>query len=306
MKSEFFSIPRLIRNHQEIPHYGEDIVCFANTAAKMYYPTHCLYLTPNVQVLLIEKGEAELVLNGKELCVRGKALFLHGANYLSEVMKLSEDIRFYTLSLSENIRTTDSYLLQITAKVYSRLRETGSYLFPLTDEEYELLSRSFRSIVELTQSTHSYLFRRLQAQCNCLFLDIAHILQQKLTDKNSIDRKDLLLKRFYELLILHFREEHYIAFYARQLCITEQYLSRIVKGKTTRTVNQVISELLIIEAQRLLVENKLPIKQISELLSFNDTTNFSSFFKRHLGMTPSEYCKNCIKAELPEPSLLSI
>ena len=275
----------------------DDIVCLESTWAKLYYPIGCPYLNPNIRVLLIKEGEAALVLNGKEIHIHGKALFLHGANYLSEHTFFSGNIHFHTLLLSENIRTSDSYLLQITAKIYSRLRETDSYLFPLTDEEYDLLYCNLRSITEILNSTHSYEFRRLQAQCNCLFLDIAHVLHRQLTDKNKIDRKDLLLKKFYELAILHFRSEHYISFYARELCITEQYLSRIVKLKTTRTVSEVISELLIIEAQRHLIENKMPIKLIAEALSFNDTTNFCSFFKRHTGMTPGEYYQKCMKAE---------
>ena len=82
-----------------------------------------------------------------------------------------------------------------------------------------------------------------------------------------------------------------MAFYARQLAISEQYLSRIVRTGTGKTVNGIISELLLMEARTLLGNRSLAVSDVAVRLNFSDTSAFCKFFRRNAGETPLGFRK---------------
>jgi len=94
---------------------------------------------------------------------------------------------------------------------------------------------------------------------------------------------------FNRLLPRHFVEHHDIGFYADRLHITPDYLSRIVKQVTGRTVIDYINQMLLMEASFLLRTSELSISQIGQRLHFADAPSFTRFFTRLRGMTPREY-----------------
>ncbi|MBR7065700.1 MAG: AraC family transcriptional regulator, partial [Prevotella sp.] len=96
---------------------------------------------------------------------------------------------------------------------------------------------------------------------------------------------------FMRILPHHFAEHHDIGFYASQLHITGDYLSRIVRRVSGRTVLDYINQLLVMEASYLLSTTSLSVAQIAERLHFADTPSFSKFFLRLKHQTPREYRK---------------
>ena len=79
--------------------------------------------------------------------------------------------------------------------------------------------------------------------------------------------------------------------YAHHLAIHVNYLNRMVKTATGKTTSFHIAERLIKEASELLNQTDWQISEIAYALGFNHTNYFSSFFKKHLGITPKEYRK---------------
>lgn len=276
-------------------HYQKDIAYFESRNEHLYYPLHTPYLDFSARVMLVHSGSSSMMVNGNSIQLTSHSLLLQSANYLVEHLSFSDDFRACSLQISEEMRASDAFLSQITSKVFSILHETGSCTLSLMQTDYERLKTNMQTIAQLIVSPHRYLYKRIQLQCNCLFLDIADTLSTFQLPANNTSHKDLLFKRFYELAIQHFRQEHFIPFYAQKLCITEQYLSRIVRQKTNRTVNQILSEPLIMNAKLLLMNNELTVKQITEELTFNDPTNFSKFFKKHTGFTPMYYRHSCME-----------
>ena len=71
----------------------------------------------------------------------------------------------------------------------------------------------------------------------------------------------------------------------------EQYLSRIVRTGTGKTVNGIISELLLMEARTLLGNRSLAVSDVAVRLNFSDTSAFCKFFRRNAGETPLGFRK---------------
>lgn len=293
-KYRIFDNSSLLLEHPGTPHYKDDVVCFASGYSARRYPLTGMYFNRELYLILVLRGRSEISLNGEHLSLEAGTLLLHGANYLTDHIYSSEDISFITLSVSEAMLTNDSYLTQITAMLLATMRASHSYTISLTVEETGFVRSQLEALMSLLGSSHSFLFRRVQASCNALFLDIGDILSRKTAVSRRLSPKERVLQEFHALATRHFREQHFIRFYAGRLCISEQYLSRIVRAGTGKSVGEILTRLLVMEARMLLRNVSMPIGGIAAALHFGDASAFTKFFKRNTGITPFEFRENSL------------
>lgn len=75
-----------------------------------------------------------------------------------------------------------------------------------------------------------------------------------------------------------------------QLCgISQSHLMRTFKASTGRQIHKYIAEERLKAAKRLLAEDRLSAREISEQLGFCSPTYFASAFRRMTGLTPSDF-----------------
>lgn len=291
VKSRIFDNKELIKEHPELPHYKDDVVCFKSVYKDRSYPENERYFNRELYMIFILEGRSEILLNGEFIAIETNMLLIHGPNYLTDHLFSSPDIKFITLSISESMRTDDSYLTQITAILLATMRQNKQYTIQLTDYEAGIIRNELEILMHLLNIEHHFLFRRIQALCNALFLDIADFLSRKTIIKKEVSHKDHVLQEFHALVTRHFREEHFVGFYADKLAISVQYLARIVRAGTGKSVNTIINELLIMEARTLLSSTKSTVGEIASRLGFSDAAGFCKFFKRHTAQSPLNYRK---------------
>ncbi len=94
---------------------------------------------------------------------------------------------------------------------------------------------------------------------------------------------------FVALVQDHFREEHGTEFYADRLCITPNYLNKIVRQSLGKSAKTYILDQILDEACRLLKYTTLSISDISAELHFDTATYFVRLFRKYKGRTPLEY-----------------
>lgn len=108
----------------------------------------------------------------------------------------------------------------------------------------------------------------------------------------ELSNREQIIGRFLELLSKHSKERHEVTFYAQELCITPEYLTRILKSFSGKTTNQWIDNALMTEAKIMLRDPQLNIQQIADQLNFSDQSSFGKFFKKNSGKSPLEYRKH--------------
>lgn len=104
-------------------------------------------------------------------------------------------------------------------------------------------------------------------------------------DRQMLDRLETLLQRdkiYHDSAVGR-------AELARELGIGETALSRIVNAGYGKTIPQLLNELRVKDAQRLLKETDVSIQNIFEESGFNSITTFNRVFKELSGDSPSEY-----------------
>lgn len=105
--------------------------------------------------------------------------------------------------------------------------------------------------------------------------------------KFGIDPNDFFLQDLTVLIQTHHKNQHTTSFYADKLFMSIKTLSRKVKNQLNMTVGDLIRVELIKNAKILLKENT--IKTTALELGFREANHFSAYFKKHTGLTPSEY-----------------
>jgi two-component system response regulator YesN len=82
-----------------------------------------------------------------------------------------------------------------------------------------------------------------------------------------------------------------IATYAEAAGISENYLSRLVKKSTGRSVGAWIDIVRIQRAKHLLATSALSVIDVATAVGIEDQSYFSRLFKKETGMTPSSFRK---------------
>lgn len=128
----------------------------------------------------------------------------------------------------------------------------------------------------------------------CVLLSVLYRLsdmyhEQPMRKETSSNRSEEICQTFGHLVIQHYIQERNVTYYAREMGITPAHLSNTVKSVTGKTVMDLISEVVIVDAKAQLKSTNLPIREIAYSLNFPNVSFFGKYFKRLTGMTPIQY-----------------
>ena len=91
------------------------------------------------------------------------------------------------------------------------------------------------------------------------------------------------------MLEAEYRKERSVVYFANRLCISPKHLSMVVKKVSGRTASDWIDEYVVLEAKQMLRTTTLTVQEVSRELNFANQSFFGKYFKKHVGMSPSEY-----------------
>ena len=98
-----------------------------------------------------------------------------------------------------------------------------------------------------------------------------------------------LFQRFVALVHQHCTEQREVAFYADRLCISTRYLSTIIRSVAHSTAKEFIDRSVVLEIKMLLGSTELSVQEIAYRLHFPDQSYLGRFFKKHTGVSPTEF-----------------
>ncbi len=108
--------------------------------------------------------------------------------------------------------------------------------------------------------------------------------------KNVPDHKEpFILQTLKDYIELHFKTKHSASDYAEALNISPKALAKITKSYFNKTLTNLISERIIIEAKRELYLTNKTVKEIAYELGYEDEYYFSRFFKTNADISPQMY-----------------
>jgi AraC family transcriptional activator of pobA len=97
------------------------------------------------------------------------------------------------------------------------------------------------------------------------------------------------LRAFRHLIEAQYLKHWPVERYARRLALSETSLNRLCLRLAGRTGFDMIQQRLVLEARRRLVYSANSVSSIAGELGFKDPAYFSRFFRRHLGVGPTDF-----------------
>lgn len=210
-----------------------------------------------------------------------------------QIMDVSPDFKAKMIVLSKDF--LDGWLDKRTPSMINYLKLVKNPFTQLDEKEMISLLEGIYSLQQkIKDRTHFFQRESLQVCVISILIELGNIFMGKkdgMTNE-SLSRKEELLNKFLELLFVHCKEEHQVAFYADKLCISPQYLSLILKERTGKSASKWIDEVLMTEAKILLKSPNITVQQVANMLNFSDQSTFGKFFKKHQKTSPLEYRKS--------------
>jgi YesN/AraC family two-component response regulator len=102
-------------------------------------------------------------------------------------------------------------------------------------------------------------------------------------------KEPFVLQNLKDAIEKDFKKKHSASDYAEALNISSKALAKITKNYFNKTITELISERIVIEAKRELYLTKKTIKEIAFELGYEDEHYFSRFFKTNADVSPQLY-----------------
>ncbi len=271
--------------------FGNDFnICMGETTLPVSYTQ--TYLPIGI-LGLCQEGSAKVdIYMQEQLLSKGELLVILPGQLVS-IKEKSDDfsIDYFTVSQAL-INEVLSSISRLSPLFFIHMRRKHHYT--LSEDEYYRFSEYYRLIHSWVKPTDDLFQREYIANLLRLFyLDLYHNYKNNLieVDANSDGetRKEKITYDFFLLIMQFFRENREIAFYAQKLHITPKYLTSVVRDISGRPAKDWLVEYSIMEIKTLLKNPALNIQEITVKTNFSNQASLSRFFKKHTGLSPTQY-----------------
>lgn len=247
--------------------------------------------TSGLAIVKCNSGFARIAINSYECELREGISFLLSDILLFQVMEVSDDF---------NVTCCD-FSLAFCNDVYPMLDDNvidvTAYSVPdlYTTEGLKPADLAYQQILLLYDNRdHSYRGRLAKTLLIVYILEIYELTRPFIDTLRvkSTHYDTYIISRFYELV----HENHFtnknVQYYAGLLNISTRYLYKIAMRVLQMTPKELIDYYIIAAAKKLLLTTIMTNQQIADKLNFPDQSAFGQYFKRNVGMSPSEYRKS--------------
>lgn len=157
------------------------------------------------------------------------------------------------------------------------------YFVEVEDREY--VENLFKNIV--SQKSEISLMDKIEQKADILRI-IAYFIRYEDKSRVSVEH-DGQISYIIDYIEKNLCENHTLESLSSKLHFNPSYFVRYFKASTGLTPISYINNLRIRKAQKLLLDEKIPIQDISSMVGFKSLYYFSRYFKKKTGFSPTQY-----------------
>jgi AraC-like DNA-binding protein len=241
-------------------------------------------------LLVCEEGMAVVSVDFKRKPVRKGDIVLIFPDMVFIVNEVSKLFKIRYLKVSSSL--CDEATVALSSQFFDIIYD--SPILHTSPEQRELLAAWEKFLLRITQcQTPKTAYMMLRNHLQNFFIGMEDIVMEEGV-KASIQPASsprLLFIRFCHLIEEHCHSEHDVKYYADKLCITPYYLSKITAKTVNATPKEMIDRQIIMDMKQLLTTTDISIKELAARFHFDTMSYMARFFRRHTGLTPSEFRK---------------
>ena len=237
-------------------------------------------------LLYITKGGGEHTIDFKSYPISRGSFFLMTPGQVHS-WKLSEGTNGYIIFFHPafyRMQAQDSNLL------------TFPFFHSLNANPHTIVNKDQKIVIDFVvdqmlaefMSTSKIDLRILRNYLEIILLKLStNFPMEELTDfTNSVSFK---IRKLEQLIEKHYVKMKQPRQYADLMNLSPSYLNSICKQTLDKTLTDLISDRLILEARRLFSYTDLNVNQVANRLNFSDPSYFIRFFRKHTNLTPEQF-----------------
>ena len=235
---------------------------------------------------IIISGEADINFNLQDRHVTSGTLVYLGPGTIIHPKRFSSDLRIFGIGLFSNFPMPFAQG-QMPSAFNGQVRD---FQLHVSEENIAIATHIMDTIWQTVHTDDDYHRSTVTALVAAQMHHYDHLFHQQADLlASSRSREQTIFDRFLQLVTQHCAEHHQIGYYAKRMCLTERYLSTVVRQTSGTTAKDWIDRALITRIKIELRHTDKSAAQISEEMHFANPSFFSKYFHRLTGMTPKEY-----------------
>lgn len=242
------------------------------------YPLTVPHRLDFYSVIYITQGEGFHVVDSKQYRYRAGSLFLIARHQIHHFV-MNEHSEGYVITFTDNM---------LFRGPHDRLKPAVVTLFEKVNHcPADALQPFFDDLYREYQADHPH----REDLLHCMMRVLAHKILQKHAKPVEMDAivEHSLFDRFRQALEQHFLEYRHVQDYATLLGCSPKKLCLLAKQQTGKSAKALIDDRTLLEAKRLLAYSDLSIGDLAIRLGFDEATNLAKFFRRHTGLSPTDF-----------------
>lgn len=263
---------------------GDDFMALHNPVFK--FENNHPYKLDKLFVVFCDSGAATGSVNLKEYTIRRNGMLVILPGHLIESIAVSKDFKGSSLVMSNNflagldIGDGFRFYQDVDGNPHIQLDEQSGGAI----RTYIQMCRNMMLIQDNPNVLES-----LRLLTKVMFLMLGWQLHKNALENGRGDRKSEIMKNFLGLVKDHHNDRRDVAYYADRMHLSPKYMSTIVKDVSGKGALEWIGDYVILDAKARLSSTTDTIQQICYDLHFPTQSFFGRYFKRIVGMSPSDY-----------------
>lgn len=239
-------------------------------------------------VLVLNSGNGKHIIDFSEYELKSNQVYFVAPGQVHQLIENKSSKGFVILFSDEFL--TNNHIDKKFLEDINLFHEFGDSppLEPSINQFDELLELSKKMFLAQESNSKFYL-QEIASYLQLLLIKCSSFCT--ITDFNTqqIDSGNNILKNFKNLVDSNYKKWHHISDYADKLFVTGDHLNRVIKSLTGKTSKEMIQSKITSEAKRMLHFTDLSSKEIAYELGFSEPGNFSTFFKKCTGISPTDF-----------------
>lgn len=244
-----------------------------------------------VLIVACISGKLQVELNALSYTLHQNEILVYLPNAIIDNCMLSPDFKGAVLCLSQRGLLEQISWNEIWDKVF---RISDNPIIHISEKDMRMFELYKLVLMEKLGMERSSYYREIIVSIvkAILYELLASVEKESVSFVGGmIKQREILFKRFIELLFTTRIKPRNVSWYAQKLCVTSKYLSTVCRQVSGKTAYVWINEYVSMDIRYWLKNTDRTIKEIAEILTFPNISFFGKYCRSHFGMSPTEYRK---------------
>lgn len=239
-----------------------------------------------VTQVLITEGEASCIVDFYAYTLKSPSMALFMPGQVVESIETSQDCKVIGMAFPAEFSSS----LNLPVSFQEKLSFQKNHFYALNQEGLEAFISCYNQVSSIMrQEDHPYREEIIRHLFSAYYYGLGYYVHNAKRQTSVMTGQQEVCEKFIALASENFKEHRDIGFYADKLCITNKYLSALLKQETGMTALEWIEKYVVLYAKGCLSSTSMTVQEISDELDFPSQSVFGKYFKRVEGISPKAY-----------------